>query len=113
MADINETITTLTMEYLKPEYPVYKIEVVESKVKFDDSSDIELLTHKKTLILEADDKFYDNWKGNNPQNQINRTDKRCSLSFINNIKKKIELFKSITYVNQLQSWYILSCERIS
>ena len=111
MSDINETITNLTMEYVKPKYPIYKIEVIENKINFDDEP--EIYTHKKTLILEADDKFYDNWKGNNRCDQINESDKRCSLNFIKFMTDKKENDYSITYFCLHKSWYILSCERIA
>ena len=111
MCDINETITNLTMEYLKSKYPIYKIEVVESRVWFDDDGeDLNLNTDKKTLILEADYKFYKYWKSPTDPNleEVNETDKRCSLGFI----KKCDC-GSIIKINKLRDWYIISCKRIA
>ena len=115
MSDINETIASITMEYLKPKYPVYKIKVVESYISFDDDEDYQLNTHTRTLILEADDKFYDNWKANPAPTMlgINESDKRCSLRFAKDIINRKCDCRSVIQYNSTKTWFILSCERLA
>lgn len=48
--DMSETIAKLTMEYVKPEYPIYKMKV------FYYSQGVECDMHTKTIILEHNDK---------------------------------------------------------
>jgi len=52
--DISGTVAKMAMEYLKPEYPIYRIEYVKSAIKWDEEDDTSgLSTKKKSHLVEV------------------------------------------------------------
>ena len=115
--DINETISKVTMEYLKPKYPVYEIIVIESTVDYhDEYENSTISTNKDTKIFMVDNEFNNSWGDANYKLDIRQYDnnmKKCSQKFIDICTEFKEQECSCYFEQVSKSWFILSIDRIA
>ena len=107
--DVSGTITQLTMEYIKPEYPVYKMKVFISE-EHDEAF------RQKTFILEHNDKafpsHYIEYHNKYDTNyRIDFDDAIIHTDFINQIKENENLswFDGVSEIN----YGVIYCKRIA
>jgi len=110
MASINETIATITKEYLNPKYPIYKIDSVHSDIIFDDDN-ITIQSRREIRLWEVDDDYNYTTTGRDAD-QYNYPKKRCSSKYIEMCIKNINDYSAITYGNS-EAIKVISCERIA
>jgi len=110
---LHETISTITMEYLKPKYPIYKIDMIENSIIYNDD-DIEMIqTIRKTEIVEVNDDA-DNWRIREKRipDQFDSKAKLCSSKFIEICIKNIKEHDAL-YNCPAENFKVISCERIA
>ena len=106
--DISGTITQLAMDYIKPEYPVYKMKVFT----FQESVEV----WKKTFILEHNDKafpphYIEKHDKDDPNYRIDFDDAIIHTDLLNQLKEDENLswFDAITEIN----YGVIYCKRIA
>ena len=113
MASINETIATITKEYLKPKYPIYKIDAVNSEIIFDADDEPSIQVMRQITLWMLDDDL--NWERNDKCSweQYDYPTKKCSTKYIEYCTRNITEPDGTRTTNCHERIKVISCERIA